>query len=187
MPTTISLERASAWNRHRLGLIRPFADAGAAVKGVLVQAQHYPTYFKPWYSDPSGLTTRDAQLQLIRRFIGRYGPVTTRDVAYWPGFTLRATGRIMQALKPELEAVTLQGSPREAYVVASDLGPLCDLSLDDDSRELYLPPYDLLLLAYADKRRFTDEDERKRVFLSAARVLPSGKANPRRHNHEDFR
>ena len=103
---------------------------------------------------------------LFRRYLAAYGPASVMDFQTWTGMT---------SLKSQL-AATL----KELAEYRDDAGKACfdlpDLSLADPNAPApirFLPEYDNILIAHRDRRRILPEEHRKKVFVSAGRVLGS--------------
>jgi hypothetical protein len=100
---------------------------------------------------------------LIRSYLAAFGPATARDVQAWSGLSgLKAA---VDELKDDLrifrdergaELVDLRGAP-----TAPGEAP---------APPRFLPDYDNVLLAYADRSRVIADEHRSAVFLTAGRV-----------------
>jgi hypothetical protein len=72
---------------------------------------------------PDGLdvwATEAAEVELARRWLGRYGPATPADLQWWTGWTRTQTRRVLTALEPS--EVDLDGEP--GIALAGDLAPV---------------------------------------------------------------
>lgn len=124
----------------------------------------------PDVSDPD---VRAAQLDLlVLRYLAAFGPASTTDVQRWSGLTgLRAS---RDRLVGDGRVVTLTAAPgpgraRPYEVLDVPGGPLPDEDVPAPVR--FLPDYDNLLLAHADRSRFVDEEHR-RALSSPNGVVP---------------
>ncbi len=103
---------------------------------------------------------------LFRRYLAAFGPADLMDFQTWTGMT---------RLKTQL------GSTLDTLVVYRDangrlLYDLPDQSILDEDVAApirFLPEYDNILIAYKDRSRILPEAQRKKVFVSAGRVLGS--------------
>jgi hypothetical protein len=94
--------------------------------GVLVRArptgrwtssQHRWAALDPWLGPPlAAIPAEEAQVELARRWLDRFGPGTVADLKWWTGWTLGATRKAVAAL--ETEEVDLDGTP--GLVLAGD-------------------------------------------------------------------
>jgi hypothetical protein len=101
--------------------------------------------------------------ELVRRYLAAFGPATVKDVQAWAGMT-RLKGAV-QALRDEL--ATFTGEHGEELV---DLPDAPRPAADAPAPVRFLPEYDNVLLAHADRTRVIADEHRPRVFLSAGRV-----------------
>ena len=114
----------------------------------------------PWLGRPLGTKTDPAGL--ISRYLAAFGPASARDFQTWSGFAARET----------LE--TLRGTLRVSHdEQGRELFDLPDAHLpggDVPAPVCFLPEYDNLLLAHADRTRIVADVFRPQVFLPGLRV-----------------
>ena len=103
-------------------------------------------------------------VELVRRYIERYGPVSREDIAYWSYLRKRDVEMALEALKKDLTKENFHTN--EEY-----------FSLDGDSGETFEPPsalilpeFDSLMMGYRDKSRFLSHTKIKDVFGGLAAV-----------------
>jgi hypothetical protein len=97
--------------------------------GVLVRArptgrwtssQHRWAALDPWLGPPlAAIPAEEAQVEMVRRWLERFGPGTVADLKWWTGWTLGATRRAVAAL--DTEEVDLDGAP--GLVLADEAPP----------------------------------------------------------------
>jgi Winged helix DNA-binding domain len=104
--------------------------------------------------DVASLTRAD---RLAFRYLAAFGPATGQDFQMWSG--LPGGRGILDELRPKLRVVRDQDG-RELF----DL-PRAPLSDEDESAPIrFLPEWDNVLLAHADRRRIIHEDHRKTLI-----------------------
>jgi uncharacterized protein YcaQ len=82
----------------------------------------------------------DAQLELTRRFLNTYAPLTAEDLGLWSGFGRARGGKLLKALGDGDEAVEVTVGRERAWVLARDLPALAAAEPLDTAR--LLPAFD---------------------------------------------
>ena len=103
---------------------------------------------------------------LFRRYLAAFGPADVMDFQTWSGMT-----SLKSALKATLE--TLVGYRDEKGRDLYDLPGEPIVDGDTPAPIRFLPEYDNILIAHRDRTRILPERRRKKVFVSAGRVLGS--------------
>jgi hypothetical protein len=146
-------------NEHAMGLIvrmllplvqtplagQPWAYHAAADFAV---AQSWLGEEVPTVGQPAGL---------VLRYLAAFGPATGQDFQIWSG--LPGGRAIVDALRPKLRVVRDENG-RELLDLPK--APLADE--DENAPVRFLPEYDNVLLAYADRSRVAHTDHRKHLF-----------------------
>ena len=117
---------------------------------------------EPWLGAPLA-EPGESLRALVHRYLAAFGPAGARDFQAWSGITGAKT--ILQEMRPELGLFRDEGG--------NELFDLPDESLpaaDTPAPPRFVPEYDNLVLSHADRRRVIADEDRKKVFLSAARV-----------------
>jgi hypothetical protein len=124
--------------------------------------------------DPVHLDRTDreeALRQLLITYLRGYGPATVHDFGYWTGLRMPQARKAFEAARDRLSRVTLRGSKPTYQLLTEDLD---SLEFRPIARPVcFLPEFDSLIMGHKDKSRLTDEENRKKVFLALARVVPA--------------
>ncbi len=97
--------------------------------------------------------------ELVRRYLAAYGPATPADMQTWSG---------LKGLKPAFEELA-----DELEVIDGGLYDVPDAprpGADAGAPVRFLPPFDQLLLAHADRTRIVDDEHRPRVITKNLRI-----------------
>lgn len=104
--------------------------------------------------------------ELFFRYLAAFGPATVMDFQTWTGMTRLKSA--IEALRPELQVYQSEDGKELFDLPDQPLPPA-----DTPAPPRFIPEYDNLLVAHADRTRIIADADRKKVFLSAARVLPT--------------
>lgn len=101
---------------------------------------------------------------LFRRYLAAFGPADVMDFQTWTGMT-----RLKSTLKATLDTLVSyrDRSGRRLYDLPD--APIAEEETRAPIR--FLPEYDNILIAHRDRGRILPEEHRKKVFVSAGRVL----------------
>ena len=147
----------SAWGE----LLSPAALAGKLCFGPSAGSQVRFVRADQWVGHWEEHDPRDALVELCRRYIATYGPVTHSDVAHWFRLKPDQARGLIEPLAPALEAVDFLG--RRAWMLADDAqdAPVAGEPLAESLH--LLPQYDCYLLGCAPRERIVPEAARPRV------------------------
>ncbi len=103
---------------------------------------------------------------LFARYLRAFGPASVMDFQAW-------SGRVN--LKSEVAAFAANFATYESEngTLLYDVPGMPIVDADTPAPLRFVPEYDNLIIAHADRTRIISDAARKRVFLSAARVLPT--------------
>ncbi len=106
----------------------------------------------------------EGRRQLLLRYLTAFGPASRRDIGIWSGMTgLRS---LVKELEPQLR--TFADEQGQTLYDVPD-GPLPDP--DTPAPPRFLPDWDNVLLAHADRARILPDDYRKAVIQIGGHVL----------------
>lgn len=103
-------------------------------------------------------------VDFFRHYLTGYGPASVMDFQVWTGLT-----SLQKPLAPYRDTFTIYRDEdgRELW----DLPGAEIIDGDAPAPIRLVPEYDNLVIAHQDRRRILADDDRKKVFLTAARVL----------------
>jgi Winged helix DNA-binding domain len=146
------------------GIAARRAWRGAQVRAHLVH--HHETAL--WHARPAGRYVAlddperhdptDARAEIFRRYLAAFGPASAQDIRAWAMMHVREVARALERLEPLRRFRDEKG--RELLDVAR--APLPDA--DTQAPVRFLPKWDNVLLAWADRARVLPEHYRKKVI-----------------------
>ena len=110
--------------------------------------------------EPAAHDPTEARAELIRRYLAAYGPASRRDIVAWSRMHVPEIQRSLDRLEPLRRFRDEQG--RELFDVGR--GPLP--SADAPAPVRFLPKWDNVLLAWADRTRVLPEEYRKTIIAN---------------------
>jgi hypothetical protein len=106
-----------------------------------------------------------ARVELVRRYLGAFGPATRADIADWSGLRVKDLAPAIEALEPLRRFRTEEGKE------LLDL-PRAPLPPGDTPAPVrFLPKWDSLLLGHRDRRRVMTDELRKAVIATNGDVV----------------
>jgi hypothetical protein len=153
-------------------------EARRAWRGTRVRAHvlhHHETAL--WHARPEGRFVAveepeahqpvDARAEILRRYLAAFGPASRRDIGAWSMMHVPELQRALDRLEPLRRFRDEHG--RELLDIAR--APLPDAETPAPVR--FLPKWDNVLLAFADRTRVLPEQYRKKVIRMNGDVAPT--------------
>jgi hypothetical protein len=106
----------------------------------------------------------ECTVELVRKYIEHYGPVTREDIAYWSFLRKDQVDPVLEALKKDLTKENYH-SNEEYFSFGED-----PVEAFEPPLVVILPEFDSLMMGHKDKSRFLSQDRVKRVFGGLAAV-----------------
>jgi Winged helix DNA-binding domain len=106
----------------------------------------------------------ECTVELVRKYVEHYGPVTREDIAYWSFLRKDEVDSALEALKKDLTKEKLSPS-QEYFSFGGNSGEVVE-----PPGVIILPEFDSLMMGYKDKSRFLSRDQTEKVFGSFAAV-----------------
>jgi hypothetical protein len=109
-------------------------------------------------AEPAAAEPLAAQIVLVRRYLAAFGPASRADLADWSGLLVRDLAPALDAVEP-LRRFRSEDGRELLDLPRAPLPPA-----DTEAPVRFLPKWDSVLLAHADRRRVLPEEFRKTVI-----------------------
>jgi DNA glycosylase AlkZ-like len=119
------------------------------------------------YDEPESLDALAARAEIVRRYLAAFGPATRADLANWSGLRVADFLPALEALEP------LRRCRDENRRELLDLPRAPLPSPDTPAPVRFLPKWDNVLLAFADRRRVISDEHRREVVGKNGDVAPT--------------
>ncbi len=160
------------------GVVARMCDTGRIVGGAPPRSWRSPVRaYHRWHDvlahvDLDRWEEESAIRELVRRYVGSYGPVTVDDISWWTGMI---KGRCRKALADlDIEEVAVDGWPGPLYRITDDFTVRAP-----DTGVTALPLLDPYVQGYRDRVRFLDPERVDFVYdgggNSAATLVAGGR------------
>lgn len=122
-----------------------------------------------WLPPLRQLPSREAQVELLRRYLQAYGPAAPQDFAIWTGMKLKEIAPIWHSLREEMLEVQVGGRTR--FLLRKDREAFSSLPHLAEHVRL-LPNFDSFLLGHQSKDHLVDQAHYKRIYRKAGWISP---------------
>jgi winged helix DNA-binding protein len=157
------------WLDHSWSGVRPAVIEGLIVYGPPRGAEATFVRTDRWLGPQQAIDAERAQVLLLRRFLGAFGPATAHDFAKWSGLRTSDAKRLVETAGNDLALVRVDGAP--GLIARDDLEALARSELDREAVTL-LGAFDSFLLAHATKEHLVDARFYKRVYRPQGWISP---------------
>jgi hypothetical protein len=137
----------------------------ARPRGTWVSSQFRWAPMERWLGgSPPQLPVEEAQAELVRRWLARFGPGTEGDIRWWTGWTFRE----VRAALARIGAVTVDIDGRQGLLLADDLEPVAA----PEPWVALLPPLDPTTMGWQERHWYLG-DHRRALFDSSGNAGPT--------------
>ena len=150
----------SAWGV----LLRPAAYQGHLAFGENIGPKVTFVNPAPWVEPWKKVPTREAVLELLRRFLRAYGPARISDFGYWWGNLSKEDRSVLAAISGEFVEVEAEGL--RGFMVRRDAEEAGGLEPSLCVR--LLPSFDCYAMHYSPRETFVSATHRNRIFSQEA-------------------
>jgi len=159
----------ATWLKHVGIPVRPAVIEGRIVYGPPRGAEATFVRADAWLGPQTAVGLEEARVELLRRFLGAFGPATPHDFAKWSGMNTSDARRVFESARGALAAVSVEGAT--GWVLGDDVRELMRSELNPDAVTL-LGAFDSFLLAHATKEHLVDARFYKRVYRPQGWISP---------------
>ncbi|MDD5501837.1 MAG: winged helix DNA-binding domain-containing protein [Candidatus Thermoplasmatota archaeon] len=129
-----------------------------------------------WLRKTTGASVEKSENELMRRYLGSYGPASLQDFSAWSGIPAGTAIEILENIENETSKVSVEG--KEKIVLRKDLDDLESADTVAPSVRL-LPSFDSYMLGHRNKSHLVDEAHYKLVYRKAGWLSPVVLSNGR--------
>ena len=107
----------------------------------------------------------EAQVQLVKRYISVFGPITEEDAIWWTGVGKSQIQTALAALEPELEPIRIKGYTHDYVMLKSDFLAMKRFKAPRALPVLLLPYEDSFTKGYGLRDRFVESEHEDHVYV----------------------
>ena len=101
---------------------------------------------------------------LIKNYISNYGPVTTRDIAWWTGFPMSHVRKQIDELDSEIIHLKINGSNHDYILFKNDISELKNIKKFSQPVINFLPDLDPYIMGYKIRDRYVNKEKTNMIF-----------------------
>jgi len=169
------VEQLAVHGLHIEGQARPYLLYRAALEGIICLGPDRgaePAYvlLSDWVQQGQALPQEAAYMELVRRYLGAYGPATPEDMASWSGLPISRIRAAWQHVADQLMEVESGGS---AAWMLKTRAVWLDEPLLADRVVCLLPGFDIYLLGYQKRDLAVPQQHAKRINAGGGILHPT--------------
>ncbi len=169
------VEQLAIHGLHIEGQARPHLLYRAALEGVICLGPDRgtePTYvlLSDWVQQGQALPQEAAYTELVRRYLGAYGPATPEDMAAWSGLPI---SRIRAAWRHSADQLMEVGTSGSAAWMLKTCAAWLDEPPITDRVVCLLPGFDIYLLGYQKRDLAVPQQYAKRINAGGGILHPA--------------
>jgi len=161
--------RVRRWLEFATSALRPSIVQGLVCYGPPRGSEVTLVRADQWLGKQRAVDEDDAKRELIRRFLGAYGPATCRDFVKWSGIPMSEAKPAWNTVLSEMTEVIVDRAP--AWILSRDAKAF-DAVADAAQTVRLLPAFDVYLLAHAQKDHLVPPQFYKRVYRNQGWLSP---------------
>jgi hypothetical protein len=148
----------------------------AAARGVFCSGPNRgsePTFVRAdaWIPGWQDVPREEAEVALLHRYLGAYGPATAADFALWAGITLTEARQMWAGQQPGLTPVDVEGWSAE--ILTRDVEALTGARAGFEQPLVRLLPYfDTFLLGHKERAHLADRQHHPSIYRSQGWIAP---------------
>jgi hypothetical protein len=114
--------------------------------------------------DLNSISIADAQIELIAKYIEKYGPVCEKDIVWWTGLNKTTVRNAMETLDNQITEISLSDFKNSFYIWSEEYKILQEMKPLHESVISLLPCLDPYIMGYKIRNRYIPEFGKEYIF-----------------------
>ena len=168
--SALAIRRVLQTDAHIPAVLNLMCDQGLLVRGQPDKgwrdAHHRYAVFGEYLPglDLTRWSEGEASVQVVRRYLRAFGPVSEQDIAWWTGFTRSRVRAALHELRDELSEIEISGLDGPWLLLRSEVERLRETRPAREPTVNLLPSLDPYLMGYRQRARWLDDVRTECVF-----------------------